>query len=110
MAKYEALLMGLHMPVQWKIIDLHVCGDSQLIINQVNDHYNTIDGKLMSYKRMVDEFNKYFNNIFYQQIPRVNNKAADVVATIGSIIYMLSNVTQFELLVGQLMVLTYEIL
>ena len=36
-AEYEALTNGLKMAIEWRITKLHIYGDSQLIINQVND-------------------------------------------------------------------------
>ena len=35
--EYEALTNGLKMAIEWRFIELHIYGDSQLIINQVND-------------------------------------------------------------------------
>ena len=66
MVKYEALMLGLKWAVQWKIIELNVFGDSQLIINQVNDEYQTKDDKLLPYKHMVDDFKKYFTMITFE--------------------------------------------
>ena len=40
-AEYEALTIGLRIAVQWNIMALKVYGDSQLIINQVNNEYQT---------------------------------------------------------------------
>ena len=56
MAEYEALVTGLRMAVKWKIKNLQVYGDSQLVIRQVNDDYETKDEKLAPYKRMADSF------------------------------------------------------
>lgn len=53
-AKYEALTNGLKMAIEWRITELHIYGDSQLIINQVNEEYQTKDEKLVPYKKMVD--------------------------------------------------------
>lgn len=53
-AEYEALTNGLKMAIEWNIIELHVFGDSHLIINQVNEEYQTKDDKLIPYKKMVD--------------------------------------------------------
>ena len=39
--EYEALTNELKMAIEWRIIVLHIYGDSQLIINQVNDNYLT---------------------------------------------------------------------
>lgn len=62
-AEYEALVTGIKVAVEWKITELQVYGDSQLVINQVNDKYQMKDDKLMPYKRMVDDFKKYFVEI-----------------------------------------------
>jgi len=55
-AEYEALITGLRMAVQWAIKQLRVFGDSQLVIKQVLDEYQTKDEKLLPYKLMVDDF------------------------------------------------------
>lgn len=46
-AEYEALVIGLKMAIKWKIKTLQVYRDSLLVINQVNDEYDTKDKKLM---------------------------------------------------------------
>lgn len=35
---------------------------------------------------MVNDFNKYFTEITFEQIPRDNNRVVDVMATIASLI------------------------
>ena len=59
-AEYEALTNGLKLAIEWNIIELHVFGDSQLIINQVNEEYQTKDDKLIPYKKMVNFLRCYF--------------------------------------------------
>lgn len=44
-AEYEALLNGIKLAIEWKVVELHIYGDSQLIINQINDIYQTRDEK-----------------------------------------------------------------
>ena len=56
--EYEALINGMKIGVEWRVDQLNVFGDSQLIINQVNDVYQTKDEKLLPYKRMVDDMKK----------------------------------------------------
>lgn len=63
----------------------------------------------MSYKCMLDRFQSYFHMLTFEQIPRVQNKAADAMETIGSLLNIPSNVSQFEFLVEQLLVPTYDI-
>ena len=48
------------------IDELNIFGDSQLIINQVNDVYQQKDDKLIPYKRMVDDLKLYFAHISFQ--------------------------------------------
>lgn len=55
---YEALIIGIKMAVELKITKLQVYGDTQIVINQVNDDYQIKDDKLMPYKRMIDDFKK----------------------------------------------------
>lgn len=66
MIEYEVLIIGIKMDIEWKIIELQVYGDSQLVINQVNDDYQKKDDKLMQNKRMIDEFKKYFVEINFE--------------------------------------------
>lgn len=61
--KYEALVTRIKMAIEWNITQLQVFGDSQLVINQINDAYQTKDKNLMPYKKMVDDVKKYFVKI-----------------------------------------------
>ncbi|GLJ23511.1 hypothetical protein SUGI_0445440 [Cryptomeria japonica] len=69
-AEYEALTTGLRIAVQWKIQELCVFGDSQLVIHQETDDYQTKDEKLMPCKQMVDDLKQHFTKIDFEQIPR----------------------------------------
>lgn len=79
------------------------------MIHQENDDYQTKDEKLMTYKKIVDDFKKYFAKIIFEQIPRESNQVANVMATIASLIDMPQNTTHCEFLVDNLLVPTYEI-
>lgn len=87
------------MAIKWKIKTLLVFDNSQLVINQVNDEYDTKDEKLIPYKHMVDSFLSYFHMISFEQVPRAQNKAVDAMAMIGSLLDIPSNMPQFEFLV-----------
>ena len=76
-AEYEALITGLKLAVQWHIQHLQVYGDSQLVIHQVNDDYETKDEKLMPYKQMVDFLKSKFVTISFCQLPRIDNRQVD---------------------------------
>lgn len=65
-AEYEALTIGLRIAVQWKIQELHVFGDSQLVIRQATNDYQTKDEKLIPYKQMVDDLKQHFTKIDFE--------------------------------------------
>ena len=46
-AEYEALVVGLELAIKMAIQSLHIYGNSQLIINQVNGSFKTYKQKLL---------------------------------------------------------------
>ena len=64
--KYKALINDMMIAVEWRVDELNKFGDSQLIINQVNNVYQKKDEKLIPYKCMVDDLKKYFAHITFQ--------------------------------------------
>lgn len=66
---------------------------------QVNDDYDTKDDKLTPYKQLVEELKQHFSNISFEKIPRVQNRVIDTMASMGSVLDMLNNGTQFEIVV-----------
>ena len=84
--KYEALTNGIKMALEWWITELHIYGDSQLVVNQVKNEYQTKDDKLIAYKKLIDALRNYFTFVTFQQIPRVENKVVDAMATLASIL------------------------
>ena len=62
-AKYEALVVGLKITIEWNSIELEVFGDSQLIIKQVLSEYQTKDDKFLPYKELVDQLAQHFTKI-----------------------------------------------
>lgn len=108
-AEYEALITGLKLAIQWNIQHLQVYGDSQLVIRQVNDDYDTKDEKLMAYKQMTDFLKDKFVTISFNQLPRIHNKQADAMATIASMIDMPQNLERCEFLVEKLLLPAFEL-
>lgn len=81
--EYKALIIGLYLAILWKIIDLHVYGDSQLVIKKVNNEYQKKDDKKLPYHRMVKNFKKHFTFILFDKVPWINNRVVDAMDTIG---------------------------
>lgn len=53
--EYEAVINGMIIAIELKVDEFHIYGDSQVVINKVNDVYQTKDDKLLPYKRMRDD-------------------------------------------------------
>lgn len=83
-------------------------GSQLIVINQINDEYQIKDDKLIPYKRMVDDFKQYFVHITFDQIPRLDNKAADAMSTIASLLQILEQQSHYEFLVEKLFSPTYD--
>lgn len=107
-AEYEALVNLIKLAIEWKVLELHIYGDSQLIINQINDTYQTRDEKMMPYKIMVNDLKKYFTFVSIQQIPKSANRAADAMATLASIPELEESNFHFEFLVEELHYPAYD--
>ena len=61
MAKYEALLLGLNALKEMGEKNIEVFGDSELVVNQVNQSYQTKHPKMRDYKNEVwGMFDNYF--------------------------------------------------
>ena len=68
MAEYEAFILGLKLALEWKLATQDVYGNSQLIINQVTNAYQTKDEKFLPYKHMVDTLKACFVQITFEKI------------------------------------------
>ena len=106
--EYEALVNGMKMAIEWHVYDLKIFGDSQMVINQVNDVYQRKDDKLVPYKQMVDDLRKYFVQVSFQQVPMADNKAIDAMATSDLMLQMPKNEFWHEFLVETLLYQAYD--
>lgn len=62
----------------------------------------------MPYNKMVDSFTEYFTTITFEQIPRVNNKEENAMATIGFLLDIPQNISKYEFLVEQFFIPTFK--
>ena len=77
-AKYEYLLLGLDDLKDMGEKRVQVLGDSELVINQVNNSYQTKHPKMRAYRNEVwDMFGNYFIEHKIRVIPRYENTVAD---------------------------------
>ncbi|XP_052482534.1 uncharacterized protein LOC105781308 [Gossypium raimondii] len=86
MAEYEACIMGIRAAIEQGIKVLEVYGDSALVIYQLRGEWETRDPKLISYRKLILELIKEFEDITFCYLPRDENQMADALATLASMI------------------------
>jgi ribonuclease HI len=82
-AEYCALIMGLEEAINCNIKNLSVCGDSLLVINQVNGVYKVKHVNLIPLYEKVMELIKHFKYINFTHVYRNENKRADKLSNIA---------------------------
>ena len=83
-AEYEALLLGLHALKDLGAQRIRVLGDSELVINQVIDSYQTKHPRMRAYRNEVwDMIGNLFTEYTIKVIPRYENTVADSLAVVA---------------------------
>lgn len=57
---------------------------------------------MVAYKKMVDSLKQYFTFVTFQKIPRAENKAADAMVTLASLLQLEQHEFRFKFLVEEL--------
>ncbi|XP_042505572.1 uncharacterized protein LOC122082159 [Macadamia integrifolia] len=86
MAEYEACLMGLKAAISIGVKRLEVYGDSSIVICQVQGKWKTKEEKLKPYQGCVESLMKQFTEINFDYFQRDNNRFADALATLASMV------------------------
>jgi len=81
-AEYSALIFGLQRAINDNIKELLVYGDSQLVINQMNNVYKVKHPLLLELYNLAKELTKQFNYIEFKHILRIKNQRADELANV----------------------------
>ena len=81
MAEYQGLIDGLDAAYDHGIRRLHVKGDSQLVIRQMNDEYRVLSEVLLPYYESASELVELFQSVTFEHIDRSENKEADSLAS-----------------------------
>jgi ribonuclease HI len=82
-AEYQGLLLGFRAAILKGIINLHIEGDSLLIIKQMKGEYKVSSSHLYDYYEQAKNFEKQFQKVTYEHILRSFNKRADALANQG---------------------------
>ena len=81
-AEYETLLLGLNALKDMGAKIIEIFGDSELVINQVNDSYQTKHPRMRAYRNEVwDMFGNYFTKHKIRVVPTIDNQVVDSFAT-----------------------------
>jgi len=79
-AEYQALLFLLNHVRNMKIKDIHVMGDSKLVINQINGIWKCKDPELNKIKEICDKYLKEIPKWKLEWVSRNQNKKADILS------------------------------
>jgi hypothetical protein len=83
MVEYEAVLHGLHIAVELGVKCLQVCGNSALVINQLNKDWNCTNEKMDAYCATIRKLEDKFYGIEYHHMVWAHNQAADELSKLG---------------------------
>ena len=74
-AEYEGLLVRLKIAIELGIKKLIICGDSQLVVRQVNKNYQS--PLMEAYVEEVRRLEEHFDGLQTEHVPRAENSMAD---------------------------------
>jgi len=88
-SEYAGLILGLQFAIDLNIKNLHVFGDSNLVINHMKGIYKCKSTNLIDLFIQAKKLEKKFDLIEYNHIPREFNSRADELSNIAIINYKL---------------------
>ncbi|XP_024199795.1 uncharacterized protein LOC112202995 [Rosa chinensis] len=83
-AEYEALIIRLEVLLEMGVKDVQIRGDSQLVINQLQEKYRCASWLLVPYLNSAIELLDQFDDIDLEHIPRERNFAANELAQLAT--------------------------
>ena len=84
-AEYTGLILGLNTALKQGITELHVRGDSQLVIRQMQGKYKVNSPKLVPLHQCPITLASKFAKIEYEHVYRDSNARADALSNTGAI-------------------------
>ena len=83
-AEYEACIAGIRMAKELGATALKICSDSNLMVSQITDKYQTKDATLIKYVAKVKESLASLSSYEIQHVPREQNTRADLLSKLAS--------------------------
>ncbi|XP_063949855.1 uncharacterized protein LOC135152711 [Daucus carota subsp. sativus] len=82
--EYEALIAGLGLARTLRVKNLKVCGDSKLVVFQVNGEFEAREETMLKYLRIVKAQMELFEECLVEYVPREENTKADTLSQFAS--------------------------
>ena len=105
--EYETCITGLKTALDLGVRQLEIHKDSNLVIQQTQGIWRTRYEKLKPYHAYLDLLVDRFDELRYVHLPRAENRFADVLATLASVIEIPTAVTVRPLLIETRSALAY---
>ncbi|XP_074355941.1 uncharacterized protein LOC141695603 [Apium graveolens] len=83
-AEYEALIPGLGLDRIVRTKNLKICGDSRLVVTQVNEDFEAKDDAMSKYLRVVKGILTQFDEWYAEHVPRDENTTVDALSKFAS--------------------------
>ncbi|XP_059630013.1 uncharacterized protein LOC132272978 [Cornus florida] len=83
-AEYEALIIGLEILLEMTVKDVHIVGDSSLVINQISEDFRCLNWQLRPFHSLATQLVNQFHNVTLEYRPRAMNKLANDLAQTAS--------------------------
>ncbi|XP_074323600.1 uncharacterized protein LOC141660511 [Apium graveolens] len=83
-AEYETLIAGLGLARAVRAKNLKVCGDSRLVVAQVNGEFDTKDDTMAKYLRVVKGILTQFDEWYAEHVPREENTTTNALSQFAS--------------------------
>ena len=96
--EYEALVQGLKKVIGLEVKNLKVFGDSEIVVRQVRNAINCLSAHIKGYQSEVWNLIMHFNAFNINAVPRLQNDAANLLATSASRLVPTNNKCSIELI------------
>ncbi|XP_026450906.1 uncharacterized protein LOC113351050 [Papaver somniferum] len=84
--EYEAVVQALRISIEMGLNEVPITSDSQLVVRQIEGRYNAVDLVMQRYQQLVKEYSMKIRSLIWRNIGRDNNRHADALAFIASMI------------------------
>ncbi|KAH7855721.1 hypothetical protein Vadar_028116 [Vaccinium darrowii] len=100
-SEYEACIVGMEAALEIGAKRLEVIGDSNLVVSQANGDWKVKEDKLKPYHKDLDDLIHRFQVVTFTHVPRLNNRFADALATLASMVEIPNGVKLRPIMIEQ---------